>query len=77
MPRIRSILFDLLLAVWTGLFVPVLAILWLCGSPEPGVRLGLRLWARGILFSLRWLVGSTYTERGQHNILNEPCLIVC
>ncbi|WP_262267711.1 lysophospholipid acyltransferase family protein [Microvirga yunnanensis] len=76
MPRIRSTLFDLLLVVWTGLFVPVLAILWLCGSPELGVRLASRLWARGILVNLRWLVGLTYTERGQHNIPDEPCLII-
>jgi 1-acyl-sn-glycerol-3-phosphate acyltransferase len=74
--RIRSTLFDFLLAVWTGLFVPVLAILWLCGSPERGVRLASRLWARGILVSLKWLVGLTYAERGQHNIPNGPCLII-
>jgi 1-acyl-sn-glycerol-3-phosphate acyltransferase len=74
--RIRSTLFDLLLAVWTGLFVPVLAVLWLCGSPERGVRLASRLWARGVLLSLKWLVGLTYNERGQHNIPDGPCLII-
>jgi 1-acyl-sn-glycerol-3-phosphate acyltransferase len=74
--RIRSILFDLLLAAWTGLFVPALGILWLCGSPERGIRLASRIWARGILAGLKWLVGLTYTERGRHNIPNEPCLII-
>jgi 1-acyl-sn-glycerol-3-phosphate acyltransferase len=74
--RVRSTLFDLLLALWTGLFVPVLAILWLCGSPERSVRLTSRLWARGILAGLKWLVGLTYTERGRHNIPDEPCLII-
>jgi 1-acyl-sn-glycerol-3-phosphate acyltransferase len=74
--RVRSTLFDLLLAVWTGLFLPVLAVLWLCGSPERGVRLACRMWAHGVLVSLRWLVGLTYAERGRHNIPNEPCLIV-
>jgi 1-acyl-sn-glycerol-3-phosphate acyltransferase len=76
MQRIRSTLFDLLLALWTGLFVPILAILWLCGSPERGVRLASRLWAHGILISLKWLVGLTYAERGQHNIPDGPCLII-
>ncbi|KLK89869.1 acyl-phosphate glycerol 3-phosphate acyltransferase [Microvirga vignae] len=76
MQRIRSSLFDLLLAVWTGFFAPVVAILWLCGSPENGVRLASRFWARGILVGLKWFVGLTYSERGQHNIPNEPCLIV-
>ena len=76
MQRVRSILFDLLLAVWTGLFVPVLAVLWLCGSPEREVRLTSRVWAHGILVSLKWLVGLTYAERGRHNIPEEPCLII-
>ncbi|MXQ13114.1 lysophospholipid acyltransferase family protein [Microvirga makkahensis] len=76
MQRVRSTLFDLLLALWTGLFVPVLAILWLCGSPGRGVRLTSRVWAHGILVSLKWLVGLTYIERGQHNIPDEPCLII-
>jgi 1-acyl-sn-glycerol-3-phosphate acyltransferase len=76
MQRIRSKLFDLLLAVWTVLFTPALAILWLCGSPERGVRLASRLWARGVLIGLKWLVGLTYAERGLHNIPDEPCLII-
>ena len=74
--RIRSKLFDILLAVWTGLFTPAIAILWLCGSPERGVRVASRLWARGVLVGLKWLVGLTYAERGHHNIPNEPCLII-
>jgi 1-acyl-sn-glycerol-3-phosphate acyltransferase len=75
-PHVRSKLFDILLALWTGLFAPALAILWLCGSPERGVRVASRLWARGILVSLKWLVGLTYAERGLHNIPDEPCLII-
>jgi len=75
-PRVRSTLFDLWLAVWTGLFVPVLAVLWLCGSPERGIRLASRIWARGILAGLRWLVGLTYAEQGRHFIPDEPCLII-
>jgi len=76
MQRIRSKLFDIFLALWTGLFIPALAVLWLCGSPEREVRLASRLWARGILLGLNWLVGLTYVERGHHNIPEEPCLII-
>ncbi|QRM28490.1 1-acyl-sn-glycerol-3-phosphate acyltransferase [Microvirga sp. VF16] len=76
MQRARSILFDILLTVWTGLFAPALAVLWLLGSPERGVRMTSRLWARGILVSLKWLVGLTYAERGRSNIPDEPCLII-
>lgn len=76
MQRIRSTLFDLFLAVWTGLFVPALVVLWLCGTPENGVRLASRVWARGILAGLKWSVGLTYAEQGQHNIPGTPCLII-
>jgi len=76
MQRVRSKLFDIFLALWTGLFTPVLAILWLCGSPERSIRLASRLWARGILHGLNWLVGLSYAEQGQHNIPDEPCLII-
>ena len=76
MQRVRSKLFDVFLALWTGLFTPALAVLWLCGSPERSVRLASRLWARGVLLGLNWLVGLTYAEQGQHNIPEEPCLII-
>jgi 1-acyl-sn-glycerol-3-phosphate acyltransferase len=74
--RVRSTLFDLFLVVWTGLFVPVLVVLWLCGSPERGIRLASRVWARGILAGLRWLVGLSHAEQGRHFIPDEPCLII-
>jgi len=56
--------------------VPVLAILWLCGSPERGVRRASRVWAHGFLAGLKGLVGLSYAERGRGNIPAEPCLIV-
>jgi 1-acyl-sn-glycerol-3-phosphate acyltransferase len=74
--HVRSKIFDILLTLWTGLFTPALAILWMCGSPERRVRQVARIWARGVLIGLKWLIGLTYAERGQHNIPNEPCLIV-
>jgi 1-acyl-sn-glycerol-3-phosphate acyltransferase len=76
MQHVRSRLFDVFLALWTALFAPALAALWLCGSPGRGVRLASRLWARGILAGLKGIVGLTYAERGQQNIPDEPCLIV-
>ncbi len=76
MQRVRSKIFDILLAVWTGLFAPAVAILWICGSPERAVRFAARLWARGALIGLRWIIGLTYVERGQQNIPDEPCLII-
>ena len=74
--HVRSKLFDVLFAVWTALFAPVLAVLWMCGSPERAVRRATRVWARGILFGLRGVVGLSYEERGERNIPDEPCLII-
>jgi len=35
-----------------------------------------RVWARGVLIELKWIVGLTHVQRGQHNIPDEPCLII-
>lgn len=76
MARIRSVLFNLYWAVWTGLFVAPLLVLAFLGSPPAPIRAATRLWARGILFGLRHLVGLTYVEEGREHIPSEPCLIV-
>ncbi|WP_244470902.1 lysophospholipid acyltransferase family protein [Microvirga massiliensis] len=34
------------------------------------------MWARGVLIELKWIVGLTHVQRGQHNIPDEPCLII-
>lgn len=76
MPYIRSKIFDILLACWTALFVPPLIVLWMCGTPARAVRRATRVWARGILFCLRGVVGLKHVERGQGNIPDGPCLII-
>jgi 1-acyl-sn-glycerol-3-phosphate acyltransferase len=74
--RFRSKLFDLLFAAWTALFLPVLLALWLCGSPERGIRRATRIWAKGILVGLRGVVGLSYVEHGRQNVPDTPCLII-
>lgn len=74
--RFRSQAFTGLWAVWTAFFLPALFVIRLAGSPEPWVRSASRVWARGVLFGLKWLVGLTYVERGRENIPREPALIV-
>src|SRR3712207_4910830 len=76
MQHIRSKLFDALFGFWTALFAPPLLVLWMCGSPERAVRRATGVWAQGILFGLKGVVGLRYVERGQRNIPNEPCLII-
>jgi 1-acyl-sn-glycerol-3-phosphate acyltransferase len=70
------LVFTGLWAVWTAAFLPALVVLWLAGSPEPWVRSASRIWARGVLSGLRWIVGLTYVECGRENIPDVPALIV-
>ena len=75
--RVRSISFDVLLALWTGLFglaVPVLAVVRASGHT---VRKMTRWWARGVLFLLKHVVGLDHVEHGRENIPDQPCLLVC
>lgn len=69
-------LFNLYWAVWTGFFAFPLVALAALGAPVRPIRASTRLWARGILFGLRHLVGLTYVEEGRERIPAEPCLIV-
>jgi 1-acyl-sn-glycerol-3-phosphate acyltransferase len=73
---LRSKLFDLLLALWTSLFGIAIPILWLFGSPKAAIRVATRLWVRGALLGLRYIVDLRHVERGREHILTEPCLIV-
>lgn len=74
---LRSRLFDLTWVFWTALFAPVIPLLWLAGAPPRPVRKVSRIWARGVLFQLAWIVGLDYRERGRGNVPDAPCLIIC
>lgn len=74
--RMRSKLFDVLLAFWTALFGLAVPVLWLCGSPKPVIRAATRLWVHGALLGLKHVVGLRHVELGLEHIPNEPCLIV-
>jgi 1-acyl-sn-glycerol-3-phosphate acyltransferase len=73
---LRSRLFDLVFVLWTSLFAPGIPVLWLCGSPEAAVRLATRVWARGVLFGLRYTIGLNYLEQGRQPPTGRPHLIV-
>jgi 1-acyl-sn-glycerol-3-phosphate acyltransferase len=76
LPHPRSVLFNVYWAAWTSLFLAPLVVFAASGSPARPIRAATRLWARGILFGLRHLVGLTYVEEGRDRIPREPCLIV-
>jgi 1-acyl-sn-glycerol-3-phosphate acyltransferase len=72
----RSRLFDALVVAWTAMFLPALVVLLVLGRPRSPIRATSRLWARGILFLLKWTVGLTHVEWGRQNIPEGPCLVV-
>ncbi len=76
MQRIRSRAFDAFLVVWTALFLPAQGVLLLCGKPRAAIRAVSRLWSKGILVGLGWIVGLNHVERGRENVPGKPCLIV-
>ncbi len=64
------------MSCWTALFSPMLGIVLLAGSPAPLARSCTRVWARGVLFLLRWVVGLDVSVMGQENIPSKPSLII-
>ena len=74
--RLRARTFDVLMAAWTSLFLPAIAVLLALGKPRGAIRAVTRVWASGILAILRWTVGITHVELGRANIPAGPCLIV-
>jgi 1-acyl-sn-glycerol-3-phosphate acyltransferase len=73
---VRSRVFDALLVAWTAMFLPALAVLLVLGRPKGPIRATSRIWAKGILLLLKWMVGLTHVEWGRQNIPTSPCLIV-
>jgi 1-acyl-sn-glycerol-3-phosphate acyltransferase len=77
MQFLRSKTFDVLWGLWTFLFLPTMPLLMLLGEPTKYIRRCARIWAYGVLFMLKYVVGLKHNARGQGNILTEPCIIIC
>jgi 1-acyl-sn-glycerol-3-phosphate acyltransferase len=76
MQKIRSNIFAVLWTFWTAVFGLVLIGVIALGSQPKMVRSCTRLWARGVIFLLKWIVGITHQIEGLDNLPSEPCLIV-
>jgi 1-acyl-sn-glycerol-3-phosphate acyltransferase len=74
---LRSIVFDAAVVVWTLVLSPTQPFLRLSNASSPKVRAVSQLWANGIVFLLRFVVGLDYRERGRENIPDGPCIIAC
>ena len=78
MRQIRSLLFGLLWSVWTvGGFGLLILVLIMVRARPVTVRALSRVWARGVLFLLRWLTGIEHVVQGAEHLPTSPCLIVC
>lgn len=75
MAAFRSKAFDILLGGWTVVFGMAIPFL-LFASPER-IRVFSRLWVRGVLALLKYVVGLTHEVIGEDNRPVGPCLIVC
>jgi 1-acyl-sn-glycerol-3-phosphate acyltransferase len=76
MQRLRSVLFDVYLVLWTLLLSPSVPVMWLLHTPATGVRRLSRFWVRGVLAGLGGIAGLRHQERGRENIPPGPCLFV-
>ena len=76
MQTIRSNMFAVLWTLLTAVFGLVLIGVIALGSQPKMVRSCTRLWARGVIFLLKWIVGITHQIEGLDNLPSEPCLIV-
>lgn len=72
--HIRSAAFDVLMAVWTCLFAVGIPWFSVVGGSEKTIRSVTRFWARGLLGSLRLVVGLKHTESGLRS--ETPGLII-
>lgn len=77
MTKFRSKVFDVLFGLWTivlGLGTPVF---WVMGTP-PRIRAFSRLWSRGTIFGLKYVVGLTHREVGlEHKQASGPVIFAC
>jgi 1-acyl-sn-glycerol-3-phosphate acyltransferase len=69
-------LFDLTFGAWTSLFALGIPLLLLSSSSQAAVRSLTRLWARGVLFSLRHIVGLDHIESNKTPHHEGPYLII-
>jgi 1-acyl-sn-glycerol-3-phosphate acyltransferase len=76
MEKIRSQLFAGIWTLWTSVFGVVLIGIIALGSRPHMVRVCTRIWARGVVWLLRVIVGLTHEIDGLQNIPTNPCLII-
>src|SRR3954453_11975211 len=74
---LRSIIFIALVVIWTLLLSPAVPVLWLANAASANVRAVAQIWAHGIVWLFKYVIGLDYREQGRENIPPGPCMIAC
>jgi len=75
--KLRSIIFDTAVVILTLVISLSVPLLWLFNASSATVRSVSQLWAGGIMFLMKYVVGLDYREYGLENIPKGPCIIAC
>ena len=74
---LRSAVFIVLVVIWTLVLTPAVPILWLANATSAKVRAVSQVWANGIVWLFKYVIGLDYREEGRENIPVGPCIIAC
>jgi 1-acyl-sn-glycerol-3-phosphate acyltransferase len=75
--KLRSIIFDTAVVILTVVVALTMPFLWLFNASSATVRAVSQVWAGGIMFLMKYVVGLDYREIGRENIPRGPCIIAC
>jgi 1-acyl-sn-glycerol-3-phosphate acyltransferase len=74
---LRSAVFIGLVVIWTLLLSSAVPVLWLANAASATVRAVSQVWAKGIVWLFKYVIGLDYREQGRENIPAGPCIIAC
>lgn len=77
MHYLRSIIFDTAVVILTLVISMTVPLLWLFNASSATVRSVSQVWAGGIMFLMKYVVGLDYREYGLENVPKGPCIIAC
>ena len=77
MHYLRSILFDAAVVILTLVISLSVPFLWLFNAGSTTVRAVSQVWANGIMFLMKYVVGLDYRVEGREHVPDGACIIAC
>ena len=77
MHYLRSILFDAAVVILTLVVALSMPFMALFKASSPTVRAVSQVWASGIMFLMKYVVGLDYRVEGREHVPDGPCIIAC